>query len=113
MRILADENMLELVVSGLKDAGHDVIWASEVAPGDQDINHLTVATREARTLITYDKDFGDLIHRDGALAPHGVLLFRIHNNLPIESEIDFIVSSVGIREPWPPGLWTIQIRHSN
>ena len=113
MRIIADENIWEPVVSRLRGAGHDVIWVNQANPGDPDINHLDLATREARTLITYDKDFGDLIHRDSVPAPHGVLLFRIHNSVPVASEISFVVNSVVIRDAWPPGLWTIQIRHSD
>ena len=113
MRIMADENMLESVVTRLQDDGHDVIWANQVSPGDRDTNQLALATREVRTLITYDKDYGDLIRRDGEPAPYGVLLFRIHNDVPVESEIDFVVGTVKVRDQWPPGLWTIQIRHSN
>jgi len=32
---------------------------------------------EGRLLITFDKDFGDLVFRQGAEASHGVVLFRI------------------------------------
>ncbi len=52
MRIMADENMLESVVTRLQDDGHDVIWANQVSPGDRDTNQLALATREARALIT-------------------------------------------------------------
>jgi len=78
MRILADENILDQVVIQLRAAGHDVRWAMETDRGEADPNLLELATLERRALITYDKDFGDLVHRDGMSAPHGVILFRIH-----------------------------------
>ena len=75
MRILADENILNQVVIRLRAAGYDVRWAKESDRGEADPNLLELATRERRMLITYDKDFGDLVHRDGMPAPHGVILF--------------------------------------
>jgi predicted nuclease of predicted toxin-antitoxin system len=47
-------------VEALKAAGHDVIWAGEwpTDPGDEEI--LVLAHQEGRTLITLDKDFGEL-----------------------------------------------------
>ncbi|MXX12903.1 MAG: hypothetical protein F4Z86_05550, partial [Gemmatimonadetes bacterium] len=72
MRILADENISEQVVVRLRAAGQDVRWTKETDRGEADPNLLELATRERRTLITYDKDFGDLVHRDGMSAPHGV-----------------------------------------
>lgn len=49
----------------LSDAGHDVIWAGDwpVDPGDEEI--LERANLDGRTLVTLDKDFGELaiVHR--------------------------------------------------
>jgi predicted nuclease of predicted toxin-antitoxin system len=111
MRILADENMMPETVVGLRDDGHDVDWANEIYSGAPDTNLLDIATADGRLLITYDKDYGELVHRFGAAAPFGVILFRIYDDLPQEAEIRFIVNSVTIRDDWPPGIWTIQIRH--
>ena len=66
---------------------------------------------KGRALITYDKDFGDLVHRDGMSAPHGVILFRIHSDVPDTVEAEFVASSVMAWDSLPPGIWTIQIRH--
>ena len=111
MRILADENMLGQVVIRLRAAGHDVRWAMETDRGEADPNLLELATQERRALITYDKDFGDLVHRDGMSAPHGVILFRIHSDVPDTVEAEFVASSVMAWDSLPPGIWTIQIRH--
>ena len=76
-----------------------------------DPNLLELATRERRALITYDKDFGALLNRDGMSAPHGVILFRIHSDVPDSVKAEFVASSVMAWDSLPPGIWTIQIRH--
>lgn len=103
--------MLEQVVVRLRGAGHDVRWAKETARGAADADLLELATREERTLITYDKDFGGLIHRDRLEAPFGVILFRVHGDVPENVELEFVFSSVTMWSRWTPGIWTIQIRH--
>lgn len=111
MRILADENMSEQVVGLLRRAGHDVRWVMETSRGALDPPLLTAATAERGLLITYDKDFGDLLFGDGSAAPYGVLLFRMHGDVPPYTRSEFVYRTLGIRDPWPPGLWAIQIRH--
>ena len=111
MRILADENMLAEAVAFLRAAGHDVRWAAETNPSDADPNLLELATAEERTLITFDSDFGDLVHRDHQPAPYGVLFFRIIDDVPRSVRADFIAHATAAWHSWPPGIWTIQIRH--
>ncbi len=62
MKILADENIHERSVALLRAAGHDVRWVIETDPSTADFDLLELANREERTLITYDTDFGELIH---------------------------------------------------
>ena len=111
MRILADENISEQVVVRLRAAGQGVRWTKETDRGEEDPNLLELATRERCALITYDKDFGDLVHRDGMSAPHGVILFRIHSDVPDSVKAEFVASSVMAWDSLPSGIWTIQIRH--
>jgi predicted nuclease of predicted toxin-antitoxin system len=77
MRLCANENISEDCVVKLRRNGHDVLWIRESAPGSSDEDVLVRAHREERLLITFDKDFGDLVFRRGAQASHGVILFRI------------------------------------
>ena len=111
MRILADENMLEQTVASLRAAGHDVRWAVETHRSAEDPNLLELATQEGRTLITFDSDFGELVHKYGIPAPYGVLFFRLHRDVPEPVQADFIARSATAWDTWPPGVWTIQIRH--
>ena len=111
MRILVDENMPERVVNLLRADGHDVQWGRESYQGTSDPNLLEIASLDQRTLVTYDLDFGELVHRYRMPAPYGVLSFRIHTDVPDYAKEDFIARSVTIQDSWPPGVWTIQIRH--
>ena len=111
MRILADENMLERAVVSLRAGGHDVRWARETHRSAADPNLLELATQEGRTLITFDSDFGELVHRYRIPAPYGVLFFRLHDSVPRPVQADFIAGAATAWETWPPGIWTIQIRH--
>ena len=60
MKLLLDTCVWGGALAELKTAGHDVIWAGEWSqdPGDEEM--LARAHREGRTLVTLDKDFGEL-----------------------------------------------------
>ena len=77
MRLCANENLPEDCIVRLRQEGHDVLWIRESAPGSADDAVLARAATEERLLITFDKDFGELVFRRGAKASHGVVLFRI------------------------------------
>ena len=118
MKILADENIAGRSISRLRDRGYDVISVREAYPSEADPNLLKVATGQRRMLITYDTDFGELIHRDRIQAPYGVMLFHLHEYLPGEVKAEFVANSVMAWNSWPgsdlrlwSGIWTIQIRH--
>ena len=65
MRLLADENFPGLVVRTLRSRGHDLVWIREERPGIGDSEVLSMATRQERILLTFDKeDFGELVFRD-------------------------------------------------
>ena len=61
MRLCANENIPEACVVRLRQAGHDVLWIRETTPGSPDNVVLALAASEDRLLITFDKDFGELI----------------------------------------------------
>ncbi len=77
MRLCANENVPGDCVALLREHGHDVVWIREVASGLPDDQVLARALTEQRVLITFDKDFGDLVFRGGAAASCGIVLFRI------------------------------------
>ena len=68
MRLCANENVPGDCVAALRQRGHDVLWIREAARGSPDDAVLTRAQAEARLLITFDKDFGELVFRRGRAA---------------------------------------------
>lgn len=77
MKYLADENLHGDIVAWLRGRGHDVVYAAESFSAESDEELLSRARAEGRTVITNDKDFGELIfHR--RLAPAGVILIRLY-----------------------------------
>lgn len=71
MKFLADENFPRPAVEALRNAGFDVAWISEGQSGAADEQVLARAAAEGRTLLTFDKDFGELAFRNtvGARLP--------------------------------------------
>lgn len=76
MRILADENIAKDVVAWLRTSGHDVLFAAEAEAGAADTQWVARAEKEQRVILTSDKDFGELVFRDG-LTSSGVVLLRL------------------------------------
>jgi predicted nuclease of predicted toxin-antitoxin system len=65
MNILADESVAAPIVAQLRQAGHDVQFITELAPGSSDPAILVRANQDDRLLLTADKDFGELVVRYG------------------------------------------------
>ncbi len=76
MRLLADENIPLTTVRALRSAGHDVYSATEASPGAADRRLLERAVTDERLVVTFDRDFGDLIVRGTQRPEAGVLLLR-------------------------------------
>jgi Domain of unknown function (DUF5615) len=63
MRFLADENFRFPAVAALRDRGHDVSSIADDHAGSSDELVAEICDRDARILLTFDKDFGDLVFR--------------------------------------------------
>ena len=61
LRFLADENIFPKVVTHLRKLGHDVkgILESDLSQTTDD-KIIDIATKEERTIVTFDKHFGKL-----------------------------------------------------
>jgi len=93
MRFLANENFPLASVRLLRHAGHDVTSVSETAAGAKDTVVLYWAARENRILLTFDRDYGELIYRRHLPAPAGVIYLRFAPETPEEAAI--VVSALG------------------
>jgi predicted nuclease of predicted toxin-antitoxin system len=84
IKLLADENVPLPTVWRLREDGFDVSSMSELNPGVDDLEVLRTARQEQRILITFDRDFGELIFRDLAPVPPGVVYLRVLASYPEE-----------------------------
>jgi predicted nuclease of predicted toxin-antitoxin system len=76
VRWLLDECADAALCLLLRESGHDVVYMSDVAPRATDADVMSRANSENRLLLTEDKDFGDLVFRQGRPVP-GIVLLRI------------------------------------
>lgn len=76
MKFVADENLGIIVPVFLQQLGFDIISIGKVAPGKTDLEVLEIANKQNRILITLDKDFGELVFKNG-LIHSGVILLRL------------------------------------
>lgn len=84
MMLLAEENFPRPAVAALREAGLDVLWIAEADPGAADDEVLALCVAARRTLLTFDKDFGELAYRRSLPADCGIILFRITPQTPEE-----------------------------
>jgi predicted nuclease of predicted toxin-antitoxin system len=78
MRFLVDDSTGAAVVASLRKAGHDVLAVAEAMPQADDPDILARAAEGDRILITNDKDFGELVFRNGQLHS-GIVLLRLQD----------------------------------
>jgi predicted nuclease of predicted toxin-antitoxin system len=97
LRFLADENLHPVVVGGLRAAGFDVEWVAETAPGATDEAILGRPDIGDLVLLTFDRDFGDLIFNRGYPKPRAILYSRLDRTDPQQIAARFLeVVSKGI-----------------
>ena len=107
MRLLADENFPGSAVQALREAGHDIVWIRSEAPGASDHQVLVRAQDDARLLVTFDKDFGELAFLRGARASRGVVLFRVPPASPA-ALASLVVMTLGSRSDWEDNFTVVE-----
>lgn len=83
MRFLANENFPLPSVHLLRRAGHEVLSITEESPGIADDQILARAVAEGWVILTFDRDYGELIYRIGMPAA-SVLYLRYDPRTPDE-----------------------------
>ncbi len=76
MIFFADESVDRQIVERLRQDGHQVLDVTELDPGISDDKVLSMANESKAILLTSDRDFGDLVFRQGRLA-YGIVLIRL------------------------------------
>jgi predicted nuclease of predicted toxin-antitoxin system len=106
LRILANENVPGPAVEALRAAGHDVTWVVEGPRGADDPVVVKQAAAQGRLILTFDKDFGELVYRGGMEASAGVVLLRITTRSP-EEAADRILRELTAHADELPGHFTV------
>lgn len=84
MKFLANENFMVSGVRVLRNAGLDVIFIGEDYPSIKDWEVMEIAIATNRTILTHDRDYGELVFRLGYRPSAGVIYFRMKDYLPEE-----------------------------
>lgn len=76
MRLLANENFPLKSAQILHAQGFDIKVVGVEFSGITDREVMEIAIREGRTIVTFDRDYGELIFRHGYKPPAGVIYLR-------------------------------------
>ena len=106
-RFTADENFPGVAVKRLRDNGEDVLWIRESNPGVGDVAILAMSIAQSRTILTFDKDFGELAFRQGMPSTCGVVLFRLPMSQP-RPAIERIIATIQSRADWTGAFWVVE-----
>ena len=83
-KLLADENVPARTINALRATGFEVISIRETAPGISDADVLALAVNQGLVLVTFDRDYGELIYRQKLEPPISIIYFRILPVNPLE-----------------------------
>lgn len=84
MKLLANENFPILSVRIIANAGYDIIAVGKDFAGILDSEVIELAINENRTIITFDRDYGELIFKKGYKPHAGIIYLRWDNFQPNE-----------------------------
>lgn len=76
MRLLANENFPLKSTQILRDKGFDTTIVGIECAGVTDREVMEIAIREQRTILTFDRHYGELIFHHGYRPPSGVIYLR-------------------------------------
>jgi predicted nuclease of predicted toxin-antitoxin system len=84
MKFLANENFPISSIKILKESGYDVVAVGQEFSGILDSEVIAFAISEHRTILTFDRDYGELIFKKGYRPLAGVIYLRWDNFKPNE-----------------------------
>lgn len=82
MKILANENIPFSSVEYLRKEGYDIISIGTDHSGITDLEVIQLAIKQKRTIVTFDRDYGELIFKHGLKPPEGIIFLRIADYEP-------------------------------
>ncbi len=85
LQFLANENIPLPSITQLRLDGYDVASITERYPGITDEEVLRIAVAESRIVLTFDRDYGELIFSQAMPCPPGLVYLRITPRDPLEA----------------------------
>jgi predicted nuclease of predicted toxin-antitoxin system len=82
MEFLANENFPAPSIGLIRDAGYQVYSISESSPGESDEQVISKAKKEGLIILTFDKDYGEILMRTQMPDPPSVVFFRYKGQNP-------------------------------
>jgi predicted nuclease of predicted toxin-antitoxin system len=82
MKLLTNENFPLTRVIYLRNKKYDDLHIGTDFSGISDTSVLEIAIKQKRTIITFDKDYGELIYKYDIKPPEGVIFLRINDFTP-------------------------------
>lgn len=105
-KFLANENIPLATIFRLRKEGFDVSSVGLDSPSITDREVMQIAADENRTIITFDRDYGELIYKYGFRPPAGVIYLRMQNYQP-EEPAELILKLVSNPNLEFAGLFTV------
>jgi predicted nuclease of predicted toxin-antitoxin system len=94
MRFVADENVDPRIIARLRQDGHEVYSVYESNRGLKNAEVLALANQRQAVLVTEDKDFGEMLQREGRKAV-GVLLVRLPDKtVSLDQKVEMVAHTV-------------------
>ena len=87
MKLLAYENFPKASVLDLRRLGYDITSIGEDNPGISDKEVMEIAESEQRTVLTFDRDYGELIYKHNYKPKQEVIYLRRESYTPEEPAI--------------------------
>lgn len=84
MKLLANENFPYASIYYLKEKGYDVLSIGVDNPSILDSEIMDIAINEGRIILTFDRDYGELIFRHNYKPEKGVIYLRLNEYKPHE-----------------------------
>ncbi len=91
-KLLANENYPYKSIYYLRSKGFDILSIGMDNPSILDSEIITIAINEQRTILTFDRDYGELIFRYNYKPEMGVIYLRLDEYEPEEPGV--IVESI-------------------
>jgi predicted nuclease of predicted toxin-antitoxin system len=91
MQFIADENLPLTSIRMVRAAGYVVFAVIEETPSALDHDILMRAGQEHLVIWTLDRDFGDLIYRQGVAKPAGVIYQRFQKTPRAHEPADMLL----------------------